>query len=86
MPPPGGAPSAAPQSMGMLLALLAGAGIKPLIESMLKLQKPPGQGPNRAHQGGIRAEASQNPGMTIAPALAQIVAKSRGAVGGLPIQ
>ena len=94
MPPHPPMPPAAPppnpmgggNSMGMLLALLAGAGIGPLIQSITKLQKPPGTGPTRTHQGGIRTEASNNPGMTIAPALAQILAKTQGNAGGLPIQ
>lgn len=67
-----------PQSMSMLLTLLAGAGIEPLIRSITKLQpKPP---------KGVKGDAAGSGGMSIAPALAAILAKSQANSGGLPIQ
>lgn len=62
-----------------LLMLLAGAGIKPLIESITKLQpKPP--------KTGVKADTAGSGGMSMAPALAAILAKSQANSGGLPIQ
>lgn len=74
-PPPGGA---SPSGLFMLLSFLAGSGVSGIAGSLEKIKKtltmPPGSGPNREHQGGVRLEAANNPNMTIAPQMAQVMA------------
>lgn len=83
-PPPSpagmGGPAGMPQMpMGMMLAFLAGMGLPQLAQTIEKMKKtqegPTGQGPTRAHRAGVRVEAAANPGMTIAPMLAQMIAR-----------
>ena len=87
-PPAAGAPPMAPppapggaspmSGLFMLLSFLAGSGVSGVASSLEKLKKtitmPPGSGPNREHQGGVRLEAANNPNMTIAPQMAQMMA------------
>ncbi len=89
MPPPQqGAPPAMPprpapkpqgpmSGMFLLLSFLAGAGLDKATNSvskLLKLGQPGTADPNRAHRGGVRLDAARNPGMTIAPQMASMLA------------
>lgn len=69
--------------MFLLLSFLAGAGLDKATNSVGKIAKLIGGGgqgadPTRQHKGGIRMEAAQNPGMTIAPQMAQMLASKAG--------
>lgn len=76
-PPPMGAP---PPTSGLflLLAFLAGAGLDKTAGAVERIKKTmSGQmdsGAARAHRGGVRLDAANNPGMTIAPQMAQMLA------------
>lgn len=83
-PPPPGAGAGPMSGLYMLLAFLAGSGLEKATNSVGKIAKlfggaanPNGQpaaNPLRAHRGGIRLDAANNPGMTIAPQFAQMLA------------
>ena len=64
----------------LLLSFLAGAGLDKVVAALSKVMQPPGGagGAGRKHQGGVRMEASQNPGMTVAPQMAQQMAQGMG--------
>lgn len=96
----------------MLLAFLAGSGLQSTVQNVNKIFSLGGKGkgaggagqppadPNRAHRGGVRMEASQQPGQTIAPQLLQraqqdpklmqmlmmLLMKGQGGGGGMPPQ
>lgn len=80
--PPMPAPQNGPMSgMFLLLSFLAGAGLDKTVQSIAKLGKigqPDAANPLRAHRGGVRLDAAHNPGMTIAPQFAQMLAAKAG--------
>lgn len=55
----------------LLLSFLAGAGLDKVIGNVMKVMQPKGSGQNREHRGGVRMDAAQAPGMTIAPQMMQ---------------
>jgi len=81
-PPMAGGPAGAQGGMPaqiMMLAFLAGAGLDKIVGSIQKLRDAgTGSRADRQHRGGVRVEAAQNPGMTIAPQMAQMMAQNPG--------
>ena len=78
-PPAGGSSPAS--GLFLLLSFLAGSGLDKAVNSISKIAKlgqAPTADPNRAHRGGIRLDAANNPGMTIAPQMAQMLAAKAG--------
>ncbi len=65
----------------LLLSFLAGAGLDKVVAALGKITTPAGAGAARKHQGGVRMEAAQNPGMTVAPQMAQQMAQGMGGGG-----
>lgn len=80
--PGGGGPGDAGK---LLMAFMAGAGFDKIVSNVMKLKGGGQGGGDRKHVGGVRAEAAQTPGMTVAPQLAQQMAQG-GQPQGLPPQ
>lgn len=76
-PAPPASPLSGMSGMFLLLSFLAGSGLDKAVNSISKIAKLGQAGtadPNRAHRGGIRMDAANAPGMTIAPQMAQMLA------------
>jgi hypothetical protein len=66
-PPGGKSPSGGQNPILLLLSFLAGAGLDKVIGNVMKLIKPPGQGP----KSGARMDASKAPAQTMTPQMMQ---------------